>query len=581
MRTFKGVERYARRILHPDCVCIPREQHSYLSKETSMTSTHNDPPLRNNLAGLAKTWRADAMAGFLVFLVALPLCLGVAMASGFPPMAGIITAVVGGLLVSRLGGSHLAITGPAAGLIVVILAAVESLGQGDAMSGYRRTLAAIVCAGIVQTLLGYGKAGRLSAFFPVAVVRGMLAAIGIIIMTKQVFVLLGVHAETAGLLSSIAQIPTALLHFHPQITLIGAAGLLILVFWPTLQYPLLKRIPAPIVVVISGLILGWFYDLDHYRAFFTLQPYEYSLGPQYLLPVPAQFLDNFYRPDFSLVFSGKFWGAVLSICLVGSLESLLIAAAVDKLDPYRRRSDLNRDLSAIGIGNVVAGMLGGLPMIAEIVRSSTAIENGAQTPWANFFHGAFLLLFVALFPALLREIPLASLAALLVYTGYRLAAPREFARIFEIGAEQLAVFSITIIGVLSTDLLTGVLIGIAAKLAIHLVLGVSPGNLLNISYHIERTDGDTYHIKLSGAAIFSNFIALKSEVDALPPAATLVFDLTESDLIDHTVMEFIADFCRDYAANGGVCHINGLENHSARSRHPLALKKRAVSEKSG
>ncbi|TAN52466.1 MAG: SulP family inorganic anion transporter [Methylococcaceae bacterium] len=529
----------------------------------------------NSLTDLAKNWRADAMAGFLVFLVALPLCLGVAMASGFPPMAGIITAVVGGLLVSRLGGSHLAITGPAAGLIVVILAAVETLGQGDAMSGYKRTLAAIVCAGILQTLLGYGKAGRLSAFFPVAVVRGMLAAIGIIIMTKQIFVLLGVHSEaSAGLLQSIAQLPMALLHFHPQITAIGAVGLLIMVFWPMLEHPLLKRIPAPLVVVVSGLIMGRLYDLDHYRAFFTLQPYEYSLGPQYLLPVPAQFLDNFYSPDFSLVFSTKFWGAVLGICLVGSLESLLIGAAIDKLDPERRRSDLNKDLSAIGIGNVLAGMLGGLPMIAEIVRSSTSIENGAKTPWANFFHSAFLLVFVALFPALLREIPLASLAALLVYTGYRLASPREFARIFEIGAEQLAVFVITILAVLATDLLTGVLIGITAKLAIHLWLGVSLANLLSISYHIEQTDSDTYHVKLSGAAVFSNFIALKSEIDALPAGGTIIFDLTESALIDHTVMEFIADFSRSYTGNGGICRISGLDNHSAQSDHPLALQKR-------
>ncbi|BBL72222.1 SulP family inorganic anion transporter [Methylogaea oryzae] len=529
---------------------------------------------RSDLATLQQHWRQDAPAGFLVFLVALPLCLGIAIASGFPPMAGIITAVVGGLLVSRLGSSQLAVTGPAAGLIVVILAAVESLGQGDDMAGYHRTLAAIVVAGLIQIALGYFKAGRLSAFFPLPVVHGMLAAIGIIIMAKQLHVLMGVHSKAATLLQAIGEVPSSLVHFNPQIAAIGAVCLAILLLWPLVSHPALKRIPAPLLVVASGLLLGQFFELDHYRTFFSLPPFEYSLGPQYLLPVPDNFFDNFYAPDFSQVFSTRFWGAVISICLVGSLETLLVGTAVDKLDPERRSSDLNRDLVAVGVGNAVAGLLGGLPMIVEIVRSSTAIENGAKSAWTNFFHGAFLLLFVALFPRLLHEIPLASLAALLVYTGYRLASPSTFAAIAEVGAGPLAVFVVTIVGVLATDLLMGVLIGIAAKLLLTLLSGVSPANLLKLAYRIERRGDGGYHITVSGAAIFSNFIALKTELAALPAGGSIVFDLSESDLIDHTVMDLIDEFRRDYTAKGGACRIHGLENHKAASDHPLAARKR-------
>ncbi|HLF96750.1 MAG TPA: SulP family inorganic anion transporter [Methylococcaceae bacterium] len=531
---------------------------------------------QTGLAGLIENWRHDLLAGFLVFLVALPLCLGIAMASGFPPMAGIVSAVVGGLLVSRINGSHVTITGPAAGLIVVILAAVQSLGAGDAVAGYRRTLAAIVLAGLLQTLLGYYKAGRLSAFFPVAVVRGMLAAIGIIIMAKQIHVMLGVRTDTGTLLQTIALIPASLSHFNPQIALIGAVGLGIMVGWRYVTHPLLRQAPAPLVVVVSGLVLGQVYDLDHHREFFSIPPHIYTLGPEYLLPITGGFADNVHFPDFSAFWTLKFWGAVIGITLVGSLESLLSSTAVDKLDPWRRQSDLNRDLGAVGIGNTLAGLLGGLPMIAEIVRSSAAVEHGARTGWANFFHGALLLLFVALFPAILKEIPLASLSALLVYTGYRLASPKEFARVLDVGWQQLAVFVVTIISILATDLLSGVLIGIAAKLLLSVLSGADLGQLFRIAYAIQPTAPDVFHVTVRGAALFSNIVALKTELAALPSGGVIVFDLSETNLIDHSVMEFIDQFCRDYQDNGGRCEIRGLDNHAAASEHPLAARSRSV-----
>lgn len=528
---------------------------------------------------LKPSWRRDISAGFLVFLIALPLCLGIAVASGFPPMAGIISAIVGGLLVSRINGSCLTINGPAAGLIVVILTAVESLGEGDAMAGYRYTLAAIVIAGILQMVLGFYKAGRLAAFFPASVVHGMLAAIGIIIMAKQLPVMAGVQIEGGSMLSAIVQLPHALTYFIPKIGLIALAGVAILIGWPSIQNRTLKKIPAPILVIASGMFLGQLFDLARLQpdALFKA-PEDLIIGGAFLVSIPDSLAASIVFPDFSKIFSFAFWESVISICLVGSLESLLSAAAVDKLDPEKRYSDLNRDLRAVGIGNTVSGMLGGLPMIAEIVRSSANIDAGAKSGWSNFFHGAFLLVFVMLFPQVIDTIPLASLAALLVYTGFRLASPQAFAKTLDVGKEQLALFVITIIGILATNLLAGVLIGIAAKLLIHLGRGVSVENLLTISYRLEQKSANTCLIKVSGSAIFSNFISLKSQLATLPDGKTVIFDLANAYLIDHTVMEFIDHYRDDYIERGGQCEIHGLEKHEAYADHELAARKRKFAE---
>ncbi|GAB4275244.1 MAG: SulP family inorganic anion transporter [Methylomicrobium sp.] len=537
---------------------------------------------KTGLAGLVENWRSDLLSGFLVFLIALPLCLGIAMASGFPPMAGIITAIIGGIVVSRVNGSFVTINGPAAGLIVVIVDAVQSLGQGDAMAGYRYTLAAIVVASILQMLLGVFRAGKLSAFFPISVVHGMLAAIGIIIMAKQFHTLLGVKPQAPSLLGTIAEIPHSLMTLNPEVALIGFSGLLLLIGWSFLKKPALKMIPAPILVVMSGLALGQYFDLDHVHRYLFLPDaeilphHEFTVGPAFLVAVPENFAAGFYFPDFSKIATTEFGFAVVSIWLVGSLESLLSAAAVDKLDVYKRNSDLNRDLTAVGFGNVICGLVGGLPMIAEIVRSSANINNGAKTAWANFFHGLFLLIFVALFPKLIHEIPLASLAALLVYTGFRLASPKEFAKTLAIGWDHFTVFVATIIGVLATDLLIGVAIGIVVELSIHLARGLKWRHVLSLAYHVHRTDEKTYHIEVSGAAVFSNIIGLKSLVAGLPERKIVYFDLSESELIDHTVMEFIHQFAEDYQRSGGECEIVGLEYHRPYSNHHLAARRKVI-----
>lgn len=524
-------------------------------------------------SGLKENWRQDLRAGFLVFLVALPLCLGVAVASGFPPMAGILSAIIGGLLVSRINGSHVTITGPAAGLIVVVLAAVQSLGQGDAMAGYRYTLAAIVVAGILQIVMGVYKAGRLAAFFPASVVHGMLAAIGIIIIAKQVPVMAGVTTASSGMLSSIGQIPRSLAYFVPETAFIALVGMAILVGWPLVRNRYLGKIPSPILVILSGMVMGQWFDLTHLRPGQDFMvPKDLIIGPEFLVSIPDSLLASIYFPDFSKLFTFAFWESVVAITLVGSLESLLSTAAVDKLDPRKRYSDLNRDLRAVGIGNTLAGLIGGLPMIAEIVRSSANIDSGAQTGWSNFFHGLFLLFFVMVFADVIDTIPLASLAALLVYTGYRLASPRAFARTLDLGREQLALFVITIVGVLATNLLVGVAIGIVAKLLLHLGRGVPIRNLLAISYRLEHQGPTVCTIRVSGSAIFSNFIALKSELAELPVGKTIIFDLSDAYLIDHTVMEFIDHFRDDYIDRGGRCEIQGLASHEPYADHELAAR---------
>jgi MFS superfamily sulfate permease-like transporter len=517
---------------------------------------------KTGLAGLKENWRSDLLSGFLVFLIALPLCLGIAMASGFPPSAGIITAIIGGLVVSRISGSYITVNGPAAGLIVVVLSAVQELGNGNAMLGYRYTLAAIVIASIIQILLGLFKAGSLSSFFPASVVHGMLAAIGIIIMTKQIHIMLGVSVK-GSLFETMAQTPHSLMNLNPDIAIIGFSGLAILIFWAMIKNQTLKMIPAPLVVVLVGIGLARYFDLEHQHMYLFLPDahflphHEQTVGPKFLVAISENFMSSFYLPDFGKAGTLEFWEAVISISLVGSLESLLSATAVDKLDPYKRHSNLDRDLAAVGFGNFLTGCIGGLPMIAEIVRSSANVNNGAKTSWANFFHGLFLLIFVSLFPRLIHSIPLAALAALLVFTGYRLASPQSFKHVLSIGTEQFALFVITIIGVLGTDLLVGVMIGIVAKLVIHIIRGVPLNNLFKINFGLQKIDASTYILKLQGSAIFSNFLPLKKALANLETGKTVIIDLSEGFLVDHTVMEFLHDFIHDYEAAGGHCQQEG------------------------
>lgn len=520
-------------------------------------------------------WAADLTAGFLVFLIALPLCLGIAMASNFPPISGVISAIVGGMLATFFGSARLTIKGPAAGLIVIALGAVTELGEGDLARGYRLALATIVVAAVMQIGFSLVKAGALGDFFPSSVVHGMLAAIGIIICSKQLHTLLGVTPEPGGPIALLAQVPHSVVHMNPQVALIGILSLIILFGWSFLPFPALRKLPPQIVVVVMSLVLSAQFDLSH-EHHYQLQGKDFSVGPKLLVSLPGSLLSAVTFPDFSAVFSGTSIKFIIMFALVGSIESLLSAKAVDALDPLKRRSDLDKDLLSVGIGNLVAGLLGGLPIISEIVRSSANITNGARSKFANFFHGVFLLVFVSAVPWLLARIPLAALAAMLIYTGFRLASPSEFAKTWRIGREQMVIFASTIVVTVATDLLLGVAVGILVKILLHWLNGMPLRN--TFKPHVEeRRVGDAVLLKVGHAAVFSNYLTLKRHLHAIATdERKVIVDLEGTRLVDHTVMEKLHEQQAEWVREGRELVITGLERHQRVSSHPLAARRKKV-----
>ncbi|MBK7576260.1 MAG: SulP family inorganic anion transporter [Ignavibacteria bacterium] len=530
--------------------------------------------MNNLFTTLRSTWRADLISGFLVFLIALPLCLGIASASGFPPIAGIMTAVVGGLLVTFLAGSEMTIKGPAAGLIVIALGAVEELGRGNAFDGYRLALAAIVVAGVLQVVFGILRSGVLGDFFPTSAVHGMLAAIGIIIMSKQMHILLGVKPEGKEPLDLLAEIPKSIANMNPEIAIIGGISLVILFTLPLIKNRYIRMVPGPMVVLLVAIPLGMAFDLGHEHTYLFLDHHSYTLGPRYLVTLPADLMSGIVFPDFSQVFSLTSIKYIIMFSLVGSIESLLSGKAIDGLDPQHRKSDLNKDLVAVGVGNTVSGLIGGLPMISEIVRSSANVNNGGKSRWANFFHGAFLLFFVALLPDLIHSIPMAALAAMLLYTGFRLASPVEFVKMYKVGKEQMVIFLVTIGVTLATDLLIGIAVGIATKFFIHLLNGVPRESIFRPFLTIKKEGDATYVIDVSHSAVFSNLISLKKHLEELDRDHDLVIDFSNTRLVDHTVMHYMHILEHDYNVRGRSFIVRGLDEHVAFSSHPAATRRK-------
>ncbi|MGE3725810.1 MAG: SulP family inorganic anion transporter [Candidatus Sericytochromatia bacterium] len=538
-----------------------------------MIETQNQALPQDGLTGLKENWRFDLSSGFQIALIALPLSLGIALASGMPPMAGLIAAIVGGMVVSLISGSFVTITGPAAGLIVIVLGGVQTLGQGDAAAGYRYTLAAIVIAGLIEAAFGLFKAGKLSAYFPVAAVHGMLAAIGVIILSKQIHTVFGVKPHGHETLEVMSEIPHSIMHANPDIAVIGLICLGVTILWALLPWKNLKKIPAPLIVVILGIVLGHVMGLEKEHTS-TLMGHPHLVGPKFLLNLPANLAQGIVFPDFGKIASPAFWGVVLSLALIGSLESLLSALAVDKLDVYGRKANLNRDIFAVGIGTAISGMLGGLPMISEIVRSSANVSNGARTRWANFFHGLFILLSILLLPGLIQQIPLTALAALLVYTGYRLASPKEFVHTYHLGKEQLLIFVVTLFSVLATDLLIGVACGVVVNIIVVTLQGSPYKDLFKLKCRIEESAPGHWVFKIQGASVFCNLITLKHKLESLPPGKSILIEFHESPLVDHTVMVYLQQFAKDYRRLGGQCEIAGLDAHTPVSEHPLATRKK-------
>ncbi len=537
---------------------------------------------RGDLAGFVKYLRYDLVSGFLVFLIALPLCLGIALACGYPAVAGIFTAIVGALLTTFISNSELTIKGPAAGLIVVALGAITEFGFTGGqnptadMQAYRMALAVGVAAGVLQIAFGLVRAGMLGDFFPSSAVHGMLAAIGIIIMLKQLPITLGENIKGEPL-EILGHLPEMFANLNPEIAITGLVSLLILFGMPLIKHKWAKLAPAPLVVLLVAVPMGMYFDLSHQHTY-SLFGHTYSLGEQFLVNVPANLFGAITLPDFSALAQPMAWKWVIMFSLIGSLESMLSAKAIDMLDPWKRKTNMNRDLVAVGVANTAVSLIGGLPMISEIVRSKANIDSGARTRFADLWHGVFLLGFVALVPMLIHRIPLAALAAMLVYTGYRLASPKEFINVYRIGREQLVIFVVTVVAVLATDLLIGIAIGIGVKFLIHLLNGVPPRSLFKPYLDVEVRDENTVVISARESATFANWIPFRRQIEqyGLVQRNNVVLDLGGTKMVDHSVMERLHELELDFEQAGLQLEVLGLGSHQQLSSHPRATRLRRL-----
>lgn len=516
---------------------------------------------KDGLEGLKQNWRTDMISGFLVFLLALPLSLGIAKASEFPPAMGVLTAMIGGLFVSIFAGSRLTIKGPAAGLITICAGAVMEMGGGE--TGWQYALGAIVIAGLIQIIAGSLKFGALTDFFPHSAVHGMLAAIGLIIFSKQIHILLGIDpALLKGKepLELFAMIPESIMHEDPRVTLVGIISLVIIFGMPFLKGQLFKKIPAPMVVLVITIPLAWIMDFKHTEPAFDMVSIGDFWGKVGI------------NVNFGMFQTGVFWKYVLMFLFINSLESLLTVKAIDSLDPWKRTSNPNKDLMAVGAGNALSGLLGGLPMISEVARSSANVNFGGRTRWSNFFHGSFLFIAMLLFIPVIEMIPNTALAALLIAVAYRLSSPNEFFKTYKIGSEQLVIFVVTIIVTVSTDLLIGVGAGILIKLLFHILNGVPFKNLFKARFETYATNGD-YTVKIKGSAIFSNLLGFKKAFTGLQPGTKVVLDVTEAHLLDHSFMEYIHHIEEEQVHTGGSVTAIGFDRFKPSSNHPMAARK--------
>lgn len=512
--------------------------------------------------GLAQNWRSDLLSGFMVFLLALPLSLGIAKASGYPAAMGVLTAMVGGLVTSFFKVAPLTIKGPAAGLITICSGAFLEFGGDQA---WPMVTAAVMVAAVIQILIALARWGSLSDFFPAAAVHGMLAAIGIIIIAKQFPVLMGVAPEAykgRTPLELLLLFPSFVASCNPHLAVLGLISALIMFLHPVWAKGWVKTVPAPMWVLLVAIPASVLFNFS-------------KTEPAYALVSIGNFWGQFgFHFDFGLVGQFVFWKYVFMFLFVNTLESLLTVKAIDPMDPFRRKSDYNGDLLGLGFGNFVSGALGGLPMISEVVRSSSNVAYGARTKWSNFFHGVFLLLAMIFLIPLIEKIPNAALAAMLIFAGWRLTSPKHFIHTYQIGPEQLAIFLLTVVVTLAEDLLLGIAAGIFFKFVLHWIRGVQWNEFFKADYRLEHTgNGAVFHFK--SPAIFSNLLSFKKQLNKLQNESPLVLDFSDCKFVDHTFLEFMDQFERERDLASRPIIIRNLEQMQAVSTYKTSTRRRS------
>ena len=493
----------------------------------------------------------DLRAGVVVFLVAVPLCLGIALASGAPLFSGIIAGISGGIVVTTFSKSRLGVSGPAAGLAVMVAAGIEELG-------YEPYLLAVVFCGVVQLVAGFARAGVIAHYFPTTVIKGMLAGIGVILILKQIPHALGYDDSYEGELefaqldgrNTFSEIAHSIQALSPGVIALTTLSLGILLLWQTrwlTRWRFVKAVPAPLLVVVLGVVVNRFY-----RA----KAPDFAISEEHLVTVPmsssfSEFLTHFVRPDWSHITNVGVYTTGLTLALIASIETLLSVEATDKLDPDKNVTPTNRELKAQGLGNLVSGLLGGIPVTQVIVRSTANIDSGGKTRFASFFHGVLLLVCVATIPGLLNEIPLASLAAILIVIGFKLARPSLFRQMWREGVWQFLPFVVTVVGLVLTDLLTGILLGMVVAIFEILVYNYQ------LNFYREETAPGRFRIRLTEHMTFLNKAALKRILHEIPANCSVVVDMTGTRILDHDAQEVIQDFAIHAQAEGIDLQLEG------------------------
>jgi len=485
---------------------------------------------------LFKNAAADIPASVVVFLVALPLCLGIALGSGAPLFSGIIAGMVGGIVIGLLSGSPLSISGPAAGLTAIVAVAVGK------MPAYEAFLLSVVIAGVLQVILGFLKAGIIGDYIPNSVIRGMLASIGLVLILKQFPHLIGFDKDYSGdetffqfdSNNTFSELINSVNNITPFALIIGLISIVILLVWdrPALKKKkFFKNLPGPLVVVVSGILINVFFSVPGTRN---------SLNISQLVNLPiatdfASFSSFFMFPKWEYLNNADVWTVGLTIALVASIETLLGIEAVDKLDPLKRRTPANRELKAQGIGNIVSGLLGGLPLTSVIVRGSANVEAGAKSKFSAIMHGFLILLSVLFIPGLLNKIPLSALAAILILTGYKLVKPSIFKEIYQKGWDQFVPFFVTLIAILFTDLLIGILVGTVVAL-----FSLIRSNFKSAVMVVH--DNDKYLVRFRKDISFLNKPIVKEKLESVPADSYVLIDMTRADFIDKDIIDVVNEF---------------------------------------